>query len=57
MFTFGKTRTEEQQALSRQRAERVRKEREDAQRCIAERMACQRAQRLAREAADKENDG
>ena len=57
MFTFGKTRSEEQQALSRNRAERARKEQEDVQRQKAAQMVRQRAQRLAREAAEKENDG
>lgn len=57
MFTFGNTRSEEHLILSRMRAERARKEHEDAQRKMAERISRQRAQRLAKEAADKDKNG
>jgi len=57
MFSFGKTRSEEQQVLSRKRAERALKEQEEAQNKKAERMARQRAERLALHAATKENNG
>jgi len=57
MFAYGKSRTEEQQALSQRRGERALQEREDAQQEIAEKKARLKAMRLAKQAADKEQDG
>lgn len=57
MFTYGKSKTEEQRALSERRAERAQIERDEAQRLKTERMAKQRALRLAATGADKEDNG
>ena len=57
MFTFGKSRTEEQQALSQKRAVRIQTERDDAEQEIAEQKERQRAQRLAKALADKKAAG
>lgn len=55
MFTFGKSRTEEQLALSQKRAIRIQTERDDAEQEIADQKERQRAQRLAKAVADKKN--
>jgi len=55
MFTFGKSRTEEQLALSKKRAIRIQTERDDAEQEIADQKERQRAQRLAKAVADKKN--
>ena len=57
MFTFGKSRTEEQQALSQKRAVRIQTERDDALQEMADKKERQRALRLAKAVADKKDAG
>ena len=57
MFTYGKSRTEEQLLMSQKRAERARTERDEAEQEKAAQKARLRALRLANENADKEDNG
>ena len=57
MFTYGKSKAEQQREVSERRAERAQNEKDEAQRLKADRMAKQRALRLGVRAANKENHG